>query len=201
MTFYPEDASVPTELRTDSLVLRMLGPDVVEPDYEAVMETRDRLRAWSNSDWPADDFTLDGNLEDMHMHEAEHMAREAFAFTVLSADESRVEGCCYIEPLEGLLQRRRIVPVDGQEPLPDATPVVGFWVRESALSRDLDRQLLDGLVRWFAEAWPFVRAMFLTNDSQQRDQRILREMGLPLAATLCSIDADLRWQLWSIPLR
>lgn len=201
MTFYPDDAPVPVELRTDDLVLRMLGPDVVEPDYEAVMETRVRLRAWSNSDWPTDDFTLAGNLDDMQMHEREHLAREAFAFTVLSADESRVEGCCYFRPLGGLLKRREFVAREGQEPLSDSVATVGFWVRDSALPRDLDRQLLGGLARWLAEDWPFERAVFLTNDSQTRDHQTLRDMGLPQVATLRSKDSGLNWQLWDIPPR
>jgi hypothetical protein len=200
MTFFPEGETVPSGLRTNDLVLRMLGPDVVEPDYEAIMETRERLRLWSDSDWPTDDFTLADNLGDMHMHADEHLAKEAFAFTVLSADESRVEGCCYFQPLGGLLQRREIVSQEGQEPLSDSVATVGFWVRDSALPRDFDRQLLEGLARWLAEDWPFERAMFLTNDSQPRDHQILREMGLPLTTTLRSHDSGLEWQLWEIPV-
>lgn len=200
MTFFPADAPVPAELRTADLVLRMLGPAVVEPDYEAIMESRERLRLWSNSDWPTDDFTLDDNLADMHMHAEEHLAKEAFAFTVLSVDESRVEGCCYFQPLGGLLQRREIVSQEGQEPLPDDTATVGFWVRDDALPRELDRQLLEGLARWLAADWPLQRVMFLTNASQPRDHQILPDMGLSLTATLRSHENGLEWQLWEIPV-
>lgn len=203
MTFFPAEASVPVELRTADLVLRMLGPDVVEPDYEAIMETRVRLRLWSDSEWPDDNFSLDDNMADIHMHADEHLAREAFAFTVLSADESRVEGCCYIRSLASLLDGREQVPREGRPELPETTAVVPFWVRDSALPRDLDRQLLEGLAGWFADAWPFERAAFLTNDSQARDHQTLREMGLPLVATLrpAAGESGPEWQLWEIPLR
>lgn len=200
MTFFPADRDVPVELRTEDLVLRMLGPDVVEPDNEAIMEARERLRLWSNSTWPTDDFTLADNMADMQMHEREHLAREAFAYTVLSADESRVEGCCYFRPLGGLLRRREVVSQSTPGPLPADAASIGFWVRDSALPRALDRQLLTGLARWLAQDWPFERAMFLTNATQARDHQNLREMGLPLTATLRSLDDGLEWQLWEIPV-
>ena len=61
MEFYPNGAAVPTEWRTKDLWLRVLRPDVTELDYAALMESRVRLRRWSDSSWPADDFTLEGS--------------------------------------------------------------------------------------------------------------------------------------------
>jgi len=56
--FHPTDAAVPPELRTPRLLLRPLRATDVELDYDAVMSSAAMLRAWSQSHWPADDFTL-----------------------------------------------------------------------------------------------------------------------------------------------
>ncbi len=59
MTFYPESAQVPVGLRTHEFVLRMLGPRDVELDYEAVMASKESLRAYSGGTWPRDGFTIE----------------------------------------------------------------------------------------------------------------------------------------------
>jgi hypothetical protein len=198
MGFWPEGATVPEELRTDDLVLRMLAPEHVERDYDAVMETRERLRLWSNSTWPEDDFTLESNLEDLRRHEREHLAREAFAFTVLSRDESRVEGCIYIMPLSMLLEYRDLLD-SGAADDPERIACVGFWVRESALPRELDRQLLAGLIPWFQQEWPFEHVALLTNDTQEHDGALLAHLGARRWLMMRSKESEREWFLWKLP--
>ena len=43
MTFYPDDAPVPTALRSDEFLLRPLRAADVELDYEAVMASQEAL--------------------------------------------------------------------------------------------------------------------------------------------------------------
>jgi hypothetical protein len=52
MLFYPSDAVVPTELRTDDLLLRMLRASDVELDYDAVISSREILLLHSGGRWP-----------------------------------------------------------------------------------------------------------------------------------------------------
>src|SRR5436189_5938859 len=99
MEFYPANAPVPEEKRTNRLLLRPLRATVVELDYDAVMSSAEQLRRWSQSDWPADDFTLAQNLDDLQRHEREHRERVAFTFTVLNPHGTRCLCCVYITPL------------------------------------------------------------------------------------------------------
>lgn len=202
MTFYPADAPIPDGTRTADLSLVMLGPEVVELDYDAIMESRERLRLWSSSTWPEDHFTLDDNLADMHMHAREFHEREAFAYSVLNSDHTRVEGCIYINPLGRFLRTRDLIPEHGADPITDVarTASVSFWVRDSALPRDLDRQLVTGLLRWFNEAWAFPCVTFLTRDTDTRDHALLRDLGLPLIARLRPHEPGAERQLWLVPL-
>ena len=78
MQFYPADASVPTDLRTRDLQLRVLRPEHVERDYDAFMSSRERLLLWSGGNWPAADYTVERNLKDMHGHEDAYNVRMAW---------------------------------------------------------------------------------------------------------------------------
>ena len=52
MTFYPDDAPVPSALRNDEFVLRPLRAADVDLDYEAVMASQETLRRGSGGQWP-----------------------------------------------------------------------------------------------------------------------------------------------------
>lgn len=184
-TFYPEPKSIPATLRTDDLYLEMLSPEHVELDYDALMSSWRRLQIWSGTDrWPRPDFTLDENMSDLIRHRDEFLRREAFAYTVLSLDKSRCEGCIYIEPWSMM---RGYHPNPSPIELEDDAALVSYWVRDSALERDLDRQLRDGLIEWFrGDAWEFDRVLFRVNMNQQRDIEQMQEAGLEPTVTLVS---------------
>jgi hypothetical protein len=98
MTFYPDDAPVPTGLRCDEFLLRPLRATDVELDYEAVMASQEPLRRGSGGEWPRPDFTLAENLADLQGHEADFQARRGFTYTVMDLTETRCLGCVYAYP-------------------------------------------------------------------------------------------------------
>lgn len=137
--FVPDTFEVPAILETDQFRLRMLSVDDVEKDYEAVMESRDLLIEMFGGPWPREGFTLAENLADLQMHQREFLAREAFAYTVVAPDESRVLGCLYINPTKD----------------PDVDARVHMWVRQSAYDAGLDPVLFNTVRAWLTSAWPF----------------------------------------------
>ena len=139
--FVPEDFAVPTTHSNDRLRLRMLSVEIAEKDYEAVVESRIRLRKSSQPGWPREGFTLDENIADLERHEHEFSKREAFAYTVVTLDESRVLGCVYINPDNG-----------------KHDAVVRLWVRDS--EQELLDLLMDTVQAWVADAWPFTAVRF-----------------------------------------
>jgi len=96
--FVPDDFEIPALLETDHFRLRMLSVDDVEKDYEAVIESRELLHTMFGGPWPRQGFTLEENLADLERHQQEFLNRKAFAYTVVSLDETRVLGCIYINP-------------------------------------------------------------------------------------------------------
>lgn len=161
---------MPAEWRTRRLILQPLRASDVERDYDAVMSSAAMLRAWSQSEWPADDFTLAENLADLERHEREHEAREAFTFTVLDPSGTRCLGCVYLQPVP---EAARVLREGATHPVR-----VGFWVRASEIENDLDRHLLDALREWLQNEWRFDRLLFAIAPGESRQKMLLAEAGL-----------------------
>jgi hypothetical protein len=164
--------SAPAELSTGHLRLQPLRVSDVERDYDAVMSSRAALRHWSQSTWPAEDFTLAENRDDLERHEREHERGEAYTYTVLAPDSERCLGCVYIAPLR-----------PEEEALLAAAPGtqaarVTFWVRDTELAHDLDRRLFEALHEWFDAAWEFDDVVFATPHDEARQQQLFRDVGL-----------------------
>jgi ribosomal protein S18 acetylase RimI-like enzyme len=176
MKFYPAEAEVPAGLTTGEVVLRPLSPADAEADYEALMSSKEMLRAWDQSDWPADDFTLEENRSDLERHEAEHKARSAFTYTVVDPGDGRCVGCVYIYPLEASL-RTMGANTDALSGVGHFEACVTFWVRESELAGGLEGRLLGDLVAWLDRDWAFRRVAFGSNSGDPRQMALLREAG------------------------
>ena len=137
--FAPNDFEIPSLFETDNFRFRMLSVDDVEKDYEAVIESRKLLHSMFGGPWPRLGFTLDENLTDLERHQQEFLDRKAFAYTVVSLDETKVLGCLYINP--------------PKKTGPDA--VVVMWVRQTEYDKGLDEILFSTVKDWISTQWPF----------------------------------------------
>lgn len=177
MPFCPIDARVPTGFHLPTCRVRPLTTEDLELDYAAVMSGRAMLRRWSQSEWPADDFTLQGDLEDLERHQREHEQREAFTYTVMNLDESRCLGCIYIEPIpEPLWEAGLPLHLSGH---PD--PYFGqirFWVIPSLLDSGLDAKLLARLRSWIQDEWRFDGVLFHTSPEDEHQISLFGRAGL-----------------------
>lgn len=144
-----QDFEVPDRLEGPGYHLRMLSVGDLEKDFAAVVESADRLRGLFGPDsaWP-DGVTMDEDLIDLAWHQREFSIRHSFAYTVMTADESRCLGCMYIFPSD-----RR-----GYE------ATVFYWVRSGpdaeARDADLGRRVRD----WLATRWPFATVAYPGRD-------------------------------------
>ncbi len=137
--FVPDNFEIPDVHETDSFRFRMLSADDLEKDYEAVIESRKLLHAMFGGPWPRVGFTLEENLTDLKRHQQEFIDRKAFAYTVVSLDETKVLGCLYINPHK----------TKGSD------AVVVMWVRQSEYDKGLDKILFNTVKDWISTKWPF----------------------------------------------
>ncbi|MEJ2011497.1 MAG: hypothetical protein P8X64_04650 [Anaerolineales bacterium] len=133
------------------------------------MDSREMLRRWSQTSWPADDFTLEGNLADLDRHQREHEAGEAFTYTIVNPAGDRCLGCIYVNPLTTELIESGICNKHAA-PGPVTAASIRFWVRSSLLDSDLELELLQALRKWFAQEWRLDCVIFLTSLLDERQQ-------------------------------
>jgi GNAT superfamily N-acetyltransferase len=183
---------------TQDFVLRPLRTSHVELDYDAVMEDPSYLRTWSQSGWPADEFTLGENLKDLERHEREHDETLAFTFTILSIGGERCLGCVYITPF-GMRIAADEIPT-AYLPKPDAFAAdVCFWVRPSLQRDDLESKLLHTLRKWLRSDWPFDTIFLHTSEADRRQQEICDQAGLdPIAHFQSDHPRPGKWVLYEI---
>lgn len=136
----PDDFDVPSVLETDLIRMRPLTLQDAVKDYEAVMESEERLRTVyePGGEWPLG-LTLEQNMIELGWHQTEFQLRTSFAYTVVSLDESRVLGCMYIYPTKKA----------------DFDVEVTMWVRQSCVADGLDEHLYETVSKWIAKDWPF----------------------------------------------
>jgi hypothetical protein len=155
----PVDFTVPEKLDCGSYHLRMLSIDDVAKDFEAVVASRDRLIGLLDpgSSWP-DGLTLNEDLIDLAWHQREFTLRHSFAYTVMSADETRCLGCTYIFPSNAA----------GYD------AVVYYWVRTGVDAQTRDDALGVQVRQWLAVSWPFKSIAFPGRDISWPDWNLLQ---------------------------
>lgn len=180
MAFSTDDFRAPEGLRTDEFLLRPIRASDAELDYEAVMESKEFLRRWEQSSWPADDFTVGANREDLDKLVRRHTEGESFAYTVMNTTETQCLGCVYILPTSArFFAKGQITALDG--PQWSAYEVaVYFWVRKARLADELDRRLLDALGPWLGRDWRVDHYLIVTNEQFEQQVTMIERAGLQL---------------------
>jgi hypothetical protein len=177
MTDHPSPIRAAAGLRTDEFVLRPIQASDAERDYDAVMESRDFLRRWEQSSWPADDFTVEANREDMLKLERRRAAGESFVYTVVDPAGTRCLGCVYVQPTTSpWLSRARITSL-GEADWSAYALAVTFWVRKSRLADELDRRLLDALSSWLVRDWGIANHLVVTNEQFEQQVAMIEQAG------------------------
>jgi len=140
----------------------MLSIDDVEKDYEAVIESRKLLQTMFGSPWPRQGFTLEENLVDLERHQQEFFDRKAFAYTVVTLDETRVLGCIYINPPQKYSHIPEVVEYWKKKNI-DA--VVYLWVRQTEYDKGLDEILFFAVREWISSEWVFEKIDYPGRDT------------------------------------
>lgn len=180
MPFTNMELGVPEGLTTDDFVLRPIVAADAEMDYAAVMESREYLRTWEQTSWPADDFTVAANREDLEKLERRHASHEAFTYTVMNPAGTECLGCVYIMPPDArMFAKARITAVTDLQ-WDDYDAAVYFWVRRSRLATQMDRVLLDALRTWLAQDWRFRRHLIVTNEQFAQQVEMIGHTDLEL---------------------
>jgi hypothetical protein len=142
----PADFDVPVRVEAQGFVVRPLGPELVDIDYEAYMSSIEHLReTFTRSDaWPTPWIDAEDAMADMENEERRFLSRESFAYAVLTPDGTRERGCVYVRP----------------SPKAGYDAMVRLWVTKAEFDAGFDAELQAWAEQWVAERWPFERVAF-----------------------------------------
>jgi len=200
MKFYSDEFPLPELLQVDDFIFRPLRASDVELDFDAVISSSFMLRAWSQSDWPADGFTLEDNLNDLQRHEQEHLDKEAFTFTIMDPEETFCLGCIY---MNSLIQE--IVDL-GICQLPDTdeevfAASVSYWVRESHANREFSSTILERIIAWLNSEWHFNCVVFPVGKTNSIQTKLFVERGFVLLGEIYYEAWNSYWNIYLKNLR
>ncbi|MFN2361522.1 MAG: hypothetical protein ABR522_10675 [Marinobacter sp.] len=132
--------AVPTQWRGMRALLVPAGPEWVELDYAAVIESQDKLRHFFGPEdpWPPENLNLEMDEADLAWHAREFETRRSFAYHLLSHDQQRCLGCLYLYPSASIRH--------------DAEAYL--WTH---IDLDAERAQLieDEVIDWISTDWPF----------------------------------------------
>lgn len=175
---FADRIAAPARLSTEDFVLRPITAADASLDYAAVMESKEYLRVWEQSTWPADDFTVEANREDLEKLERWNVHRDAFTYTVMDPAESECLGCVYVFPGDASFLARSHISAAADSQWEDYDAAVYFWVRASRLASHADRVLLNALRAWFAREWNLRGPLFVTNEQFTQQVDLIGETDL-----------------------
>ncbi|OMH31299.1 hypothetical protein [Tersicoccus sp. Bi-70] len=178
MAITDADQRIPAVLRTSEFVLRPITADDAARDHDAVLETRDDLRRWEQSTWPADDFTVEANRQDLEDLARRHAERRAFTYTVVDPEDVTCLGCVYVFPTTATFLARSTVTAVDEAVWDEMDAVVYFWVRRSRVRTHLDARLLTSLRAWFTDDWRLSHTVFVISERFDQQMALLESTDL-----------------------
>ncbi|WP_249999132.1 GNAT family N-acetyltransferase [Actinoplanes sp. M2I2] len=190
------NATIPAELLDETFVATPLTVDTAPLDYAAYMASPDVIRVHSDGRWPVAGFTLEDDREQVARHQADHEARRAFTFTLLTPDRDASLGCLYLNPLRAFLQR---AGADGKTlaRFPVNCAMVTFWLRQDQQDTGLTDAVAEAVDAWLTTAWPLETYLFRCLPAELGSRRALERLSLRQVAL--RLDIEKRPYLWYQP--
>lgn len=179
MSFQSQGIAAPAGFHGDGFVVRPLRADDNELDYAAVMETREFLYHWEQEPpYPAEDFSLAENLEDLVGMVDAHAEGIRYTYTVMNADETETLGCLYCFPNDDRMYRTAEVTSHDGTDFSGVDLVLGFWVRTSTWESGFEATLLEAVLGWLRSAWSVESPVVVTNDALETQVASIESVGL-----------------------
>ncbi len=137
--FIPESFKPPTFFDSENFHFRVLGEEVAELDFEAVMSSQKRLQGifGPETEWPKVNMTLEDNIESLKIHKQEFESRDAFAYSIFNNSKEKCLGSVYIDPSRSL----------------NYDCEVYLWIRDDSIA--LEKILYQTVLNWLQSVWPF----------------------------------------------
>lgn len=191
--------TVPESAVLAGLRLERQTLDHNDADFEAVMASREHLRAWSGDPWPEDGFTLDDNRADLAGHIEEARRGFSYGYTVFApaSEGGEVQGSVYLYPAAFFAGRYRLTPAD-HAALAGAPVAIDHWLRPAREAAAQHADFVRELAQWAGTAWGWERAAFMSRPAMADRRALLEGLGAQPAIHAESLHTPGWWQWFQI---
>lgn len=199
MKLLPPIGTVPTVALLSHVRLERQTLAHNEADYQAVMDSRAHLRAWSGDAWPEDDFRLEDNRADLAQHIQEAEQGFAYGYTVFDADtaSAEVQGSVYLYPAEFFVGRYRLTTPQ-RAALTGVPVAVDYWLRPALEAGDGHAAFVHALTHWIHASWGFETAAFMSRPSMADRRALLDRLGVVSNIHAESVRTPGWWQWFQV---
>lgn len=194
MNIFVPEFKPPQILAADQFVLFPTDTNYYKSDYEAVMQSRDYLRIWSQSPWPEDDFTAQQNRDDLQHHVDDNMSHAAYGYIIYSPDRTICYGSLYLNPLAHVPDNYTVTDEERHVIL-NHHARVDCWIAPQ-IEAEFERKILEAIQTWLKSEWK-IRALFSARIGLDRRQDLYRDMGLQRVADLKSKTSNMTLLLFN----
>ena len=170
---YPRNQILPQGLTTEQFLCVPLKGSHLKTGLRNCYGEPSLLKPMETKLWPTPDFTLEENLVDLQMYEAEHLKGVAYTFTLLNAASDECLGCVYITSFSENL--KSVCPEKSEALYP---AMIRFWVRACHLGSELERHISRTLIEWFKTDWLFDASVFVTSVHCVQQHITVLKLGL-----------------------
>jgi hypothetical protein len=146
--------------------LQPMGPRHLDIDYEAIMQTGERLDGTMlPPGWLGDVslFTRESDLTELHWHAREFSTKSSFAYIAVDSTTTKSLGCVYVNPSEKA----------GFE------AEVTCWCRWMPDQPEWDQQLFTVVQNWMTQSWPFERVVYPGRSMSWAEWKLLPSSWAP----------------------
>jgi len=199
MKFYSGDFRLPERFQAVEFIFRPLRASDVELDFDAVISSSRMLRAWSQSEWPIDGFTIEENLADLQRHEREHREKSAFTFTIMNPEETLCLGCIYLSPLSQEIADLGVCEFSISEGEMFATSIA-FWVRQTHATYAFSSKILDAIIQWLRSEWYFNCVVFPVAKVNSMHNQLFVDGDFVLVGDILYEPRGSHWNIYQIRL-
>lgn len=173
MNIFHQSFSPPLSFETSRFIIFPTDPELFRSDYSAVMNNKNMLRIWSQSEWPEDSFSPEENREDLKLHRQDNESHSAYGYMIYTPDRNVCLGSVYVNSLVRIAENYDVSEA-GLRTLEHFDARIDYWFTEGQPQAEEDLTL--ELAGWFRREWK-ISPLFSARPGMDVRQEIYQKLN------------------------
>lgn len=190
MELFNKQFNPPSGFSSNKFTVFFTNEQFYEADYKAVMESKEILRIWSQSEWPEDTFTAADNKEDLKLHIEDNQNHSAYGYMIFTPDKSKCLGSIYINPISSIVDNY-IMTDSEKNTLKKFNARIDYWTISGQ-----EKEIIHELQNWLLEEWR-IHPLFAARNGMKERLETYENINMKKFFDLKSKSSDMTLLLYS----